>query len=65
MGGPLKRTMNKALQHAIQKGQIISEDESEKGGSCTRLFDQQVHHPFSCVKEALVILRKFRQASFN
>ena len=32
MGGPLKRTMNKALQHAIQKGQIISEDESEKGG---------------------------------
>ena len=32
MGGPLKRAMNKALQYAIRKGQIISEDESGKGG---------------------------------
>ena len=32
MGGPLKHAMNKALQHAIQKGQVVSEDESGKGG---------------------------------
>ena len=30
MGSPLKRAMNKALQHAIRKGQVVSEDESRK-----------------------------------
>ena len=32
MGRPLKRALNKALQHAIQNGQIVMEDESGKGG---------------------------------
>ena len=32
MGGPLKRAMNRALQHAIRKGHIAMEDESGKGG---------------------------------
>ena len=32
MGDPLKRAMNRALQHAIRKGHIAMEDESGKGG---------------------------------
>ena len=32
MGGELKRSMNKALQHAIDKGRVVKEDESGKGG---------------------------------
>lgn len=32
MGGPLKRAMNKALQHAIRSNHIVLEDESGKGG---------------------------------
>ncbi len=32
MGGELKRSMNKALQHAIQKDKIAKADESGKGG---------------------------------
>ena len=32
MGKPLKRAMNKALQHAIQNGQVVVEDEFGKGG---------------------------------
>ena len=32
MGGPLKRAMNKALQHAIRSNYIVLEDESGKGG---------------------------------
>ena len=32
LGGELRRTMNKALQLAIRKGQVVLEDESGKGG---------------------------------
>ena len=32
MGGELKRSMNKALQHAIRKDRVVREDESGKGG---------------------------------
>jgi len=32
MGGPLKRSMNKALQYAIKKNQVVKEDETNKGG---------------------------------
>ncbi|MBN2308961.1 MAG: hypothetical protein JXR94_08330 [Candidatus Hydrogenedentes bacterium] len=32
MGHELKRTMNKALQHAIRDGRVVKEDESGKGG---------------------------------
>lgn len=32
MGGGLKRTMNRALQMAIATGQVVSEDEYDKGG---------------------------------
>jgi hypothetical protein len=32
MGHELKRTMNKALAHAIRQGRVVSEDEGGKGG---------------------------------
>lgn len=32
MGGELRKTMNKALQHLVSKGRVISEDELAKGG---------------------------------
>jgi very-short-patch-repair endonuclease len=32
LGGELRRSMNRALQHAIQSGQVLKEDESGKGG---------------------------------
>ncbi len=32
MGRELKRTMNKALQYAIQNGRVVKEDESDRGG---------------------------------
>lgn len=32
MGGELRRTMNKALQHLISSGHVIREDEFGKGG---------------------------------
>ena len=32
MGGDLKGSMNKALQLAIRKGEVVKEDESGKGG---------------------------------
>ena len=65
MGGPLKRAMNRALQHAIRKGHIAMEDESGKGGSYTRSFDRRAHCPFLCGIAALATSRRSRRASFN
>lgn len=57
MGGELKRAMNRALQHAINKGHVFKEDESDSGGLVYTIV-----RPKSC---APVVLRDRGPRSFE